>query len=560
METWNLLLEIVVLLGASLILGGICSRIGQSPLIGYLLAGMLLGGPGSLHVVGSESDIESIAELGVSLLLFGLGLEFSVSRLKALGRRPLFGGVLQVGVTLAAGASVAMLFGLPLRSATAVGAMIALSSTAVVLRVLMERAELETAHGRSSVAVLLVQDMAVVPLAVLMGLLAGGESAGEVVANVGRILGLSALLIGTLYLLLNKIAVAVLGRLTLESNRELAVILAVVVGLGSTIAAHEIGISPALGAFIAGLFLGSSPFATQIRADISSLRVVLLTLFFGAAGMVADPLWIISHFHWVLGVLLLLTVGKTAIVWAIFRGLGTAAPVAAASGLCLAQIGEFAFVLGKIAKDADVITQDTHLLVVSVAIASLFVSPLLVPSAGRLGITLARLVGWRGKSTLEATDTIPHPDTVIVGFGPAGQIAGRTLVESDQRVLVLDLNRDGIAKAKELGFDGHVGDATQLDVLEHSGLAFAKVVLITVPHHEAALTVLRHARRLAPTAYTIVRSRYQRHTNELVQAGAHAVFGDEEQIGTILGAHLQEWSQVTRLTEQVRHGTTELTS
>ena len=164
MDLWTLLGDIVVLLAASLLLGGLLSRLGQSPLVGYLIAGMFLGGPGSLHVVGSEGEIEAIAELGVALLLFSLGLEFSIERLKKLGVRPLIGGVAQVVLTVAIGAAAAFLFGLEATESIAFGAMISLSSTAVVLRMLMERAELEMPHGRNSLAVLLTQDMAVVPL------------------------------------------------------------------------------------------------------------------------------------------------------------------------------------------------------------------------------------------------------------------------------------------------------------------------------------------------------------------------------------------------------------
>lgn len=541
-QIWDLLFEIVILLGASLLLGGVFARLKQSPLVGYLLAGMLLGGPGSFHIVQSEHDIEAIAELGVSLLLFSLGLEFSVARVRSLGGRALGGGVLQVVVTLLFGAGVAMVAGRPVPEAIAVGAMISLSSTAVVLRILMERAEMETAHGRNSLAVLLVQDMAVVPLAILMGLLAGGGNVGDVALNVGRILGMALILIVSLYLLLNKVAVRVLGALTLERNRELTIILSVVTGLGSTLAAHAVGISPALGAFVAGMFLGASPFATQIRADISSLRVLLLTLFFGAAGMVADPLWILRNAPLVIGILLLLTVGKTAVVWGIYRVLGVAAPAAAATGVCLAQIGEFAFVLGKIAKDSGVIGEETHVLMVSVAIVSLFTSPFLVPSAGHLGSLLAGRLSRSG-SGAGPVDGHAHasPDVVIAGFGPAGQMAALVFVDRPERVLVIDLNRDGIRKAEELGFMGHVGDATQVDVLEHARVATARAVVITVPHHQSAIRILQHVRRLAPSAHCVVRSRYQRHTSNFIDAGAHAVFGDEEQIGLTLGGHLGEW-------------------
>ena len=186
MEIWELLADVVFLLAACLVGGGLASRVGQSPLVGYLLAGMLVGGPGSLGIIAAQDEIEAVAELGVALLLYSLGLEFSIERLLGLGRKPLFGGVIQVTLTLAVGAAVAYMFGLSLTSAIGVGAMITLSSTAVVLRILMERAETEMPHGRNSLGVLLTQDIAVVPLAVLMTVLGGGGTASEVAVDVGK--------------------------------------------------------------------------------------------------------------------------------------------------------------------------------------------------------------------------------------------------------------------------------------------------------------------------------------------------------------------------------------
>jgi CPA2 family monovalent cation:H+ antiporter-2 len=548
-DIWDLLFEIVVLLGGCLLLGGVFSRLGQSPLVGYLLAGMMLGGPGSFNVVQSEKNIEIIAELGVSMLLFSLGLEFSLTRLKELGARTLLGGILQVFLTTILGASAGLLVGLTVAEAVAVGAMVPLSSTAIVLRVLMERAELDTGHGRNCLGVLLVQDMAVVPLALLMTLLAGGGSTQDVAMNVSRILGMAAGLVLTLYLLLNKIAVYALGTLTLERNRELTVLLSVVTGLGAAFAAHAAGISPALGAFVAGMFLGSSPFATQIRADISSLRVVLLTLFFGAAGMVADPSWILEHLSLVLSITALLTVGKSVIVWGIFRALRHPPAVAAATGICLAQIGEFAFVLASVGYTSGVLTEHIYLLLVSVAIVSLFFSPFLVPIAPWLGARLAVLRGSKNSLVMAKVTAAHPPEIVIIGFGPAGQVAAQAFADRPERVLIIDLNRDGVRKAQELGFRGHIGDVTQVDILEHAQVAAAKAVVITIPHHRSALTMLEHVRRLAPGAHCVVRSRYQRHTHKFLMAGAHEVFGDEEQLGNSLGIHLKTW-----LTSQRQNG------
>jgi len=539
MDLWTLLGNIVVLLAASLLLGGLLSRFGQSPLVGYLVAGMLLGGPGSLHVVGSESEIEAVAELGVALLLFSLGLEFSIERLKKLGMLSLVGGALQVVMTIVAGAGVAYLCGLQAAEAVAVGALISLSSTAVVLRTLMDRNELEMPHGRNSLAVLLTQDIAVVPLAILMTLLAGGGSAAEVAWDTGKLMLMAAALVLGLFLL-NKVAVLVLGALTLQRNRELTIIFAIVTGLGSAWAAHSVGLSPALGAFVAGMLLGSSVFATQVRADVSSLRIVLLTLFFGAAGMVADPVWIFQNWHIVAMVTLAVTAGKLFIIWAIFQLLGQTARVSSATGLCLAQIGEFAFVLGSIGVAGGVVAPETYALIVSVTIVSFFLSAALVPAAPHFGNRVAMLFGAKPVVYEENTAT-NGPDVVIIGFGPAGEIAAQPFIDRDYQLTVIDLNRKGVHRAEQLGFHGVVGDATQSDVLEHAHIAQAKAVVITVPHHASAMTILGQVRHLAPHAHVVVRSRYQLHTSDFVAAGAHAVVGDEEQVAASLAGHLSQW-------------------
>jgi len=537
---WTILGDIVVLLSASLLIGGLFSRFGQSPLVGYLLAGMMLGGPGSIHAVGSEHEIEAIAELGVALLLFSLGLEFSLDRLKKLGAKPLLGGAVQVVLTILLASGGALAFGLAARESVAFGVMVALSSTAVVLRMLMERGEMEMPHGRNSLAVLLTQDLAVLPLALLMTILGGEGTATDVALDIGKLLVMAAGLIVGLFVL-NKITMLALGTLTLHRNRELTVIFAVVAGLGAAWASHYAGISPALGAFVAGMLLGSSVFATQIRADISPLRVVLLTLFFGAAGMVANPIWILNNWHVVATVSLLLTVGKLLVIWVIFLGLGQTTRVASATGLCLAQVGEFAFVLGSIGRTSGVVTQDMYALVVSVTIVSFFLSAFLVPMAPRFGNGVAQLFRSEQRPSDDKPELEEAPEVAFIGFGPAGQIAACPLIDKGVRVVVIDLNQDGIRKAQQLGFKGEIGDATQSEVLNHVRLNECKAVVITVPHHESSMTILEHVRKNAPHVHVIVRARYQLHTGDFVAAGAHAVAGDEEQVGESLAGHLSQW-------------------
>lgn len=532
MDSWDLLLEIVVLLLASLILGGLASRFGQSPLMGYLLAGMVLGGPGSLGIVQSEGDIETIAELGVALLLFSLGLEFSWSTLKRLGRKALAAGVLQVTLTAAFFSASSLVLGLELREAIGIGAILSLSSTAAVLRVLTELGETDSPHGRTSVAILLIQDMLVVPLALLFLLLKGGPNPSEVVLEVGRVLLGSATFILVLYLVL-RFAAVILRRMAVERNRELAVLLAVAVGLGATWAAHAAGLSPALGAFVAGMFLGASPFATQIRSDVSSLKVVLLTLFFAAVGMVADPLWIIQHFPFVLVVSATVMAGKIALVSVILGVMGWPLAVALATGITLSQVGEFAFVLGVMGTEYGLIDQGNYTLLVSVAIATLFMTPYCISLAPRLGRWMESRLGSRAVHPREETKR-RHPDAVIVGFGPAGQAVGRVLGGRGDEILVIDLNHEAKALAEAMGLSCQIGDAQQLGVLEHASVQHAKIAVITLPSRAAAQTVLEQIRAFAPGIRVVVRSRYRRHKTDFQNAGAFAVVDEEEEVGRAL--------------------------
>ncbi len=539
MDAWSLLLEVVLLLGGCFVFGAICSWLKQSPIVGYLAAGMILGGPGSLHVVSSEHELEAIAELGVALLLFSLGLEFSLQKLLALGTKTLASGAVQVGLTSLLGACVAALFGLGVKEAIAVGAVVSLSSTAIVLRVLIDRGDIDSLHARQSVAILLVQDMAVVPLAVLMTLLAEGGTAGEVLVLLGKIIALAIALIAALYVVLNQVAVRVLRALSFDHNRELTVVLAIVLGLGASWAAHVLKLSPSLGAFIAGMFLGSSPFAVQLRADVASLRTVLLTLFFGAVGLVADPVWIVTHIPLVLSVAALIIVLKASVIWGLLRAAGQSHSVACATGLCLGQVGEFAFVLASSGRSGGVISQELHLTLVSATIASMFVTPYLVALAPIAGNWLTQRKQRTVPSPAAEGATQHEPlDVVIIGFGPAGQAVGRSLAGKLKRVLVLDINPQGTALAESLGFEGHIGDGTQFEVLEHAHVSSARMIVITIPALSGAMNSLQCVKRLAPTSHVVVRSRYQRHFPDFERAGADVVIGDEEQVGYRLATYV----------------------
>lgn len=294
MDLWQFLLELVLLLGGAFLLGSLAQKFRQSPILGYILAGVAAG-----PLMHNASAVSQMAELGVSLLLFSIGLEFSLGQLKQMGKLAFGGGACQVMITLGIVCLASLLF-VPLPAALALGALIALSSTTIVLRVLINRGEMESIHGRTSLAILLFQDMAIVPLVMLIELLSPTGAGTGMAMHILRLLASVAGLILVLYILLYHLIPRLLSSAQLFANRELTVLFAVSTGLGATWGAHAIGISPALGAFAAGMLLGESPFATQVRADIGSLRTMMVTLFFASVGMIVKPAWFVSHLHYIL--------------------------------------------------------------------------------------------------------------------------------------------------------------------------------------------------------------------------------------------------------------------
>ncbi|MCA9290094.1 MAG: cation:proton antiporter [Phycisphaerales bacterium] len=538
MATWNILLDILVLLTAALVLGTLAETVKQSAILGYLVAGTLVG-PNVIGLVKGGGHVAGIAEIGVALLLFSIGLEFSFTRLRRLGRVALLGGSMQVVVTMGAATAVGLLFGLSGRAALAIGAMIALSSTACVLRLLVDRTVMETIYGRHTLGILLLQDLAVIPLMLLVALLAGGDTFGAAAIGLGRTVLLGGLLVGAFILLFHVIVPRVLNLRNWARHREFPILLAIVMAFGSAYAAHTVNLSPAMGAFVAGVLLGGSPFATQIRADVGSLKTLLVTLFFASIGMLGHPAWIAAHWPTVVAVVALVTVGKMVIVAGVVRGLGYAPGTAIATGLCLAQVGEFSFVLAETARAAGtLIGDDLFNLIVSSTIATLFLTPFFVAMAPRVGAWIEARRGDPPQIAAGAAhDASAGPRIVIVGFGPAGQSVAEALYGRYRDAIdVIELNPPTAATARRMGLRVHIGDATSRDVLEHVGLARAAVLAITIPDPAATRSIVHMARLVAPDTSIVARARYHSRRWEIEFAGAHVVVDEESHVGLRVAA------------------------
>lgn len=532
---WQLLMEILLLLTAAFLLGAIAQKLKQSAIIGYLIAGAVVG-----PLMFNAEAVRQVAELGVALLLFSIGLEFSFSRLKKLGSIALLGGSLQVIITLALFAIIIIPF-VNLTTAIAIGAMAALSSTAVVLRVLVDHAAIDSIPGRNALGILLLQDIAVVPLVLLVTLLSTGGSVGEISIHLVKALGGAIILVFVLYLLFYQLVPRILMAQGLFANRELVVLLAIIIALGSIWLAHSLRLSPALGAFLAGMLLAESPFATQIRSDIVSIRTLFVTLFFTSVGMLADPLWLVQHLLWVIVGLLLVFGIKTMIVYGIARFLNNGPIQALATGFTLAQIGEFSFVLAAAAHESALINADQFSFVLSITILSLLSAPYMIVNAEKWSMIIFTRLFKKESMHTEYKHVQPQPGQVqvlIIGFGPAGEQVSHALKTHNVQSHVIELNPHTAVKAKQMDLHVHIGDATSDEMLNHIGNQEFCAVVITLPDPKTCRDVLANLKRSLPGIPILTRSRYHRYVSELNSLGAAIVVDEESTVGLTLANEL----------------------
>ena len=449
-------------------------------------------------------------------------------------------------ITGAITAGLCIVLGTGGRTAIAIGAMIALSSTAFVLRLLVSRAEIDGIHGRSALGILLLQDIAVVPLVLIVSALGdeGGASSGGAILALGRSLLVALALVIGLYLVLNHVLPRLLRADQVSHNRDVPILLAMVTAIGSAWVSHRLGLSPVLGAFLAGMMLADSPFATQIHSDVASLRSLFVVLFFSAIGMLGNPSFVWEHWSLVVAVVAAIIFGKAIVASGVARLLGSSWGHAVATGVCLAQVGEFSFVLAEVARGGGLLDEQLFNLLIAATIGTLFLTPFLVGSAPRL----ARLVGrWSASAPLslegggdsdsrESAERL-QGHIVIIGFGPAGQCIAETLMSRHKSsLLVLDLNPKAIDLAHAYGLRAGIGDVTHRDVLEHARIARAAAVAVALPDPDTVRRVVSHIQSMADQVPVVARARYHVYGPALTMAGAEVVIDEEREVGRRMAA------------------------
>ena len=514
MTETDYLADILVLLAVAIIAIPVFQRLHLGSVLGYLAAGAIVG-PWGLGFIDQVEEIQHNAEFGVVFLLFIIGIELQPARLWAM-RRMVFGlGTAQVIVTGLVITGLALLFEQPLRTAVIIGFGLALSSTAFGLQILTERGEMGTSHGRTALSILLLQDLAVVPLLTLVSLLAADTSLLEGI----EFAILDALIVIAGVIIIGRFFLSPLLRLVATSHTaEVFTAAAVFAVLGTAWLMEEVGLSLALGAFLAGLMMAESHYRHQVIADIQPFRGILLGLFFMAVGMSIDFGLLGRQSILIVGLVLGLLLLKTAINWGLCRVMGVSAPDTIRVSLLLSQSGEFGFVLFGLATVSGVLPHDLFQLLTLLVALTMATTPLMAKLGEYLNRNLTKTADRHDVSTEHIDADQPH--VIIAGFGRVGRRVAIILDAGKIPYLAIESDADRVLKGRQDGFSVFFGDASQVDVLKAAGAGQARVLVCTLDKAVPAVRLVSILRQQYPRIAIHARGRDRHHCDELLQAGA----------------------------------------
>jgi len=549
--------NLLIILASSLVVIALFQRLRLPPVLGYLCVGLMIG-PSAFNWVNESEELPDLAELGVVFLLFSLGLEFSLSKMLAL-RRVVFGlGSLQVLCSGMLLGGLLMLLGMPITPALLLGAGLSLSSTAIVSKELSSLGEIFSSHGQNAIAVLLFQDVVAVLLLTLVPVFAGSSDQAWYWA-LPLTLGKTVVLFVGLLLVSRWLLPRLFHEVAAARSPELFVLLALVIVLLTAWLTHLLGLSPALGAFLAGMLLGESHYRHQIEADIRPFRDILLGLFFVSIGMLIDLQLFASHGLLILGLTLGLLLLKGCVVALLVKWRGSDGETAWRSGLALAQGGEFCFALMAQMQQNKLMPADFGGLLLAATFCSMLVTPLLLRAAPHIATRLHRKPNEEAKlEEINALNAGLHNHVVICGYGRVGQSIGRALRNAQQRYIALDSDPVRVHEAAVGETCVHYGDSRRAELLVAIGLERARLLVIAVDQADIALLILKEARRLNTTVPILVRTRDDSQLAELKAAGASEVVPELLESSLMLASHALIMlglpaHQVQERADQIRH-------
>ncbi|WP_065257071.1 cation:proton antiporter [Pseudomonas bananamidigenes] len=528
--------NLLIILASSLVVIALFRRLRLPPVLGYLCVGLMVG-PKAFDWINESEHLPDLAELGVVFLLFSLGLEFSLSKMIALRQVVFRLGSQQVLISAGLLGSGLMLLGMPLAPALLLGAGLSLSSTAIVTKELGSLGEIFSSHGQNAVGVLLFQDVVAVSLLTLVPVFAGSSDQAWYWALPLTLLKTVVLFMGLL-LASRWLLPRLFQEVAASRSAELFVLLALVIVLLTAWLTHLLGLSPALGAFLAGMLLGESHYRHQIEADIRPFRDILLGLFFVSIGMLIDLQLFTSHSLLIIAMTLGLLVIKGSVVALLVKWRGSDNETAWRSGLALAQGGEFCFALMAQMQQNNLMPADLGALLLAATFCSMLLTPLMLRAAPRIAAALHRKPNEEAQiEQISALNAGLDQHVVICGYGRVGQSIGRFMRNAGQPYIALDNDPVRIQEAATVERDVHYGDSARADLLTAVGLLRARLLVIAVDKSDVALRVLKEARRLNPKVPILVRTRDDSQWSELKAAGASEVVPELLESSLMLAAH-----------------------
>ncbi len=535
----HILQDIVIILLSALVIILICSRLKIPSVVGFLLTGMIIG-PYSVGLIKNTEDIEILAEIGIVLMMFIIGIEFSIKRLHRIRKLIIFGGGGQVLLTIAATAGAATALGYRYNAAIFFGFLVAMSSTAIVLKLLQERRQLSSPAGKIELGILLFQDLCVVPMVILTPILALNGSGGDTMTTILRIV-IAFVSINVIFFTARYLMPRVLQIIVSTRQKEIFIIASLLMCLGFAFLTDYLGLSLALGAFIAGLIISESRYSHQVVADILPFKELFNSLFFISIGMLLDFGFVYLNTIQVLSMGIGIFIFKTLAVFTIVVLLKYPLRVAVITGMGLAQVGEFSFILAKLGLSYNLISNDIFQSFLASSIFTMIFTPFafnlsqgaaLRVEKGRLFRPLKMFAAKEGSVNQHALKADEEKDelknhVIIVGYGLNGRNLGRILRSRKIGYVIIELNPDTVKEAAVKNEYVVYGDATKGHILEEAGLKNAKVVTFAISDPLVIDRAVANARYLNPKVHIIARTKYVTDIDNLYELGADTVFAEE---------------------------------
>jgi K+:H+ antiporter len=520
----ELVTDFTLVLIAALAGAFLAQRAGQPLIVGYILAGVVVGPfTGGLTVVNIH-DIEQLAEIGVALLLFSLGLELSFRELTPVRAVAVGGTAIQIVLTIGLGLGAGLAFGWSWQHGLWFGALISLSSTMVVLKTIQAQGRLGTLSSRVMLGILVVQDLAVVPLMIVLPELSkpSGGMTRVVVATVRALV-----LLGVIVFVSTRVVPRLMAAVARWNSRELFLLSTTAMALGIGYATWSFGLSLALGAFIAGLVINESEYAHQALSDVLPLRDLFGMLFFVSVGMLLDPAVVWQHLGTLSSVVVAVAVGKAAILAGVARAFGYRAVVPLAVGLTLFQVGEFAFVLARVGQASGAITTDLYALVLNTAVATMALTPVVSGLTSRIyrRFAVRRIPEAPETSNLPSSGLSNH--VIVAGCGRVGRRVADAMVQLNLPCAVVEIDDRLVQQARRAGLPVIYGDAGQPVVLGAAGIAHARAVIVTVPVFADVRAIVATAKKLRPDLPLVARADGPEAVRDLYALGIEEVTSPE---------------------------------